>query len=322
LEAMVSSGMQNVRGTNYYRDYGYIPYDRGERSVPTTLAYSYDDWCISEVAKKLNNAHIYSQFITRAGFYANIFDKQTGFMRPKNSKGEWMASFNPDYIEICKNKQYNEENSWLSTWFVPHDPQGLINLFGTRDIYSQKLDSLFSTPSTFTVGEGAMIGQYSQANEASHHIAYLYNYSGKSWKTQMRVREIMELSYSDEVVPGLCGNEGTGQMSASYVMSAMGIYPVNPSNGVYVFGSPLLKEAKIKMPSGKIFTIKAKENSKEHIYIQAVTLNGKPYTKTYITHDVMNKGGELVFIMGKTPNYIYGAFPQDAPPSMSSSIIK
>ncbi|UKJ07039.1 GH92 family glycosyl hydrolase [Solitalea lacus] len=321
FEAMKKSAMQNVRGTDAYRQYKYLPQDKKDESVTITLEYSYDDWCIAQVAKKLGKEADYKLFMERASYYANLFDKSTGFMRAKNSDGQWIPNFDPYYSEHGSKAQYTEGNAWQHSWFVPHDPQGLINLFGGKKAFVNKLDSLFSVSSEMTGKNkspdvSGFIGQYAHGNEPSHHIAYLYNYAGEPWKAQKRVREILTTMYSNKP-DGLSGNEDCGQMSAWYVMSAMGIYPVNPASGYYVFGSPILNEAKINLQGGKSFVIKAENNSKENIYIQSVTLNGKPYAKTYITHNDIIKGGSLVFTMGKQPNTKFGSMATAAPPSMS-----
>lgn len=319
FEAMKKSSMQNIRGTDAYRQYKYLPQDKHGWSVTITLEYAYDDWCIAQVAKKLGKTEDYKTYMERAGYYANLFDKSTGFMRARTSDGKWIPNFDPYYSEHDERGQYIEGNAWQHSWFVPQDPQGLIKLFGSKAAFTAKLDSLFTVSSEMT-GENkspdvsGFIGQYAHGNEPSHHIAYLYNYAGQPWKSQQRVREILTTMYSNKP-DGLSGNEDCGQMSAWYAMSAMGIYPVNPASGVYVFGSPVLNSSKITVPGGKSFTIKTVNNSKENIYIQSVTLNGKPYTKTFITHKDLLKGGTLVFTMGKTPNKKFGTAATDVPPS-------
>ncbi|POY35021.1 alpha-mannosidase [Solitalea longa] len=320
-EAMKASSMQNIRGTDAYRQYKYLPQDKKDESVTITLEYAYDDWCIAQVAQKLGKTDDYNTYMSRAGYYANLFDKSTGFMRAKNSDGQWVPNFDPYFSEHGAKSQYTEGNAWQHSWFVPHDPQGLINLFGSKEAFVAKLDSLFTVSSEMTGANkspdvSGFIGQYAHGNEPSHHIAYLYNYAGQPWKSQARVREILRTMYTAKP-DGLSGNEDCGQMSAWYVLSSMGIYPVNPASGVYVFGSPILNSAKINLGNGRTFAINAVNNSKENIYIQSASLNGKPYNKTYITHSDMLKGGVLVFTMGKTPNKKFGTDEKAIPPAMS-----
>ena len=302
------------------RPAGYIPADKEPESVSKTLEYAYDDWCIAQVARSLGYKDDEALFSERAGYYKNIFDRTTGFMRGRNLDGSWCTPFNPRYSTL-RQPEYTEGNAWQYTWFAPHDVKGLIALMGGNEKFSDRLDSLFNQSSNLE-GTGApsdvsgLIGLYAHGNEPSHHIAYLYNYAGKPWKTQEIVRRILRELYGDGP-DGLCGNEDCGQMSAWYVLSALGIYPVNPAEGIYVIGSPALDAASIDVGGGKSFTMTAHEMSPRNIYVQSALLNGKPLGKTYIRHaDIMN-GGTLEFFMGPAPNRNWGSDAFAAPPSMT-----
>ena len=304
-EAMKASAMQDIRGTDLYREYGYIPYDKHGQSVTKTLEYAYDDWCIAQMAKALGKEEDYQAFMQRAQSYRPLFDASTGFMRAKYSNGEWKVPFDPYYSDHNFDvAEYTEGNAWQHSWFVPHDVAGLIELHGGEAPFIAKLDTLFSVDSKLTgdnvsVDISGLIGQYAHGNEPSHHIAYLYAYAGAHWKTQERVRHIMESLYTAEP-DGLCGNEDCGQMSAWYVFGAMGFYPVNPADGIYVIGCPLLEEAIIPLGEGKAFEMKVKNHGQP--YIQAVTLNGQPLEKPHFTHAELMAGAKLEFTMGAEPN--------------------
>lgn len=319
--AMEASAAQNVRGTDFYRTYGYIPADKDGWSVTKTLEYAYDDWCIAQVAKKLNKPQDYQKYMKRAASYKALFDKQTRFMRGKNANGSWVSPFDPFHSEHGFDGIYIEGTAWQHSWIVPHDVQGLINLFGSDASFIQHLDSTFNVTSKMTGPNvspdiSGLIGQYAHGNEPSHHIAYLYNYAGKPWKTQEKVRQIMTTMYSSKP-DGLAGNEDCGQMSAWYVFSAMGFYPVNPADGNYVLGSPLVTQARIEVGPNKYFEVEAKNNSTRNLYVQAVSLNGKALERSYITHQEVMQGGKLTFVMGDTPNQKWATAPAQSPPSMT-----
>ena len=311
-EAMLASAYQtNDRGTPDYIKYGYLPSDKGSFSVTLTVEYAYDDWCIAQVAKKLGKMDDYYKFMQRADSWKQLFDKQTGFMRAKNADGSWVTPFNPYYASTdWRTSNYEEGNAWQYTFFVPHDVRGLADAFGSTANFITKLDSLFTTTSSIA-GESAppdmsgLIGQYAHGNEPSHHIAYMYNFVGQPWKTQEHVREIIDTMYRDET-DGYAGNEDCGQMSAWAVWSMIGMFPANPANGEYVFGSPVFKDATVKLPGNKKMVIKTKNNSRQNKYIQSVLLNGKPYPKTYLAHADLMKGGVLEFTMGADPNKNWG----------------
>ncbi len=322
--AMKASGMQDIRDVDAYREHGFIPTNlgrnNGNKSVTNTLEYSYDDWCIAQVALTLGKIEDFHYFMDRANSYAELFDKKTGFMRGKNIDGSWRSPFDPFYVNHF-DSDYTEGNAWQYIWFAPHDPQGLINLFGSKEAFIAKLDTLFTVDSKL-IGEhvstdvSGLIGQYAHGNEPSHHIAYLYNYAGEPWKTQRMVRKILAEQYR-AAPDGLSGNEDCGQMSAWYVISAMGFYPVNPANGIYVIGSPLFKDMTVNVGGGKQFRIIAENNSDGNIYIQSAELNGKPLSQSYIHHSDVKAGGELSFVMGPEPNKDLWNSPKSFPPSMS-----
>ena len=322
LKAMVKSAMQDAEGLKELRKYEYIPADKVNESVSKGLEYAYDDWCIAEMAKMVGDKDVYNTFIKRAGYYKNYYDTSTGFMRGKLSNGKWKTPFDPLYSSH-RADEYTEGNAWQYSWFVPHDVAGLIRLHGSPEKFEIKLDSLFSIKEGLK-GDNAspdisgLIGQYAHGNEPSHHIAYLYNYIGKQWKTAEKIREILNTMYSAKP-DGLSGNEDCGQMSAWYVLSSIGIYPVNPADGNYVIGSPLFDKVVFNLENGKKFTVTAKNNSAQNIYIQSAALNGKPLTKSYISHSDIEKGGTLEFVMGSKPNKKWGSAPANIPPSMSST---
>lgn len=296
-------------GTYNYRKYGYIPYDKETRSVSTTLEYAYDDWCIAQMAKMLNHQADYDIFLQRSKAYLHLFDPQTGFMRAKNSEGEFLEPFEPLKPEHQK-ESYVEGNAWQWTFFVPHNPESLIELYGGADQFSNKLDQLFSTVdhdlarAASVPDMSGLIGQYAHGNEPSHHIPYLYNYAGKPWKTQEIVHRIIAALYKNSPA-GLPGNDDTGQLSAWYVFSSMGLYPVRHGNGEYALGAPLFDTIHfVHTLSGKPKTlfIKAINRSEKNIYVQSISWNGKNYHSSFINHyDIFSDDCSLIFTMGDTP---------------------
>ncbi|MCL4484405.1 MAG: GH92 family glycosyl hydrolase [Bacteroidetes bacterium] len=310
-------------GLNYYLKYGYIPYDLLNGSVSRTLEYAYNDWCVAQLAKALGKTADYELFMKRAANYKNVMDASTGFARPKNDDGKWLSPFDPTFIGNGKDRHYTEANAWQYTWFVPQDVQGLIDVEGGRTRFVEKLDSLFTISSVIkeTVSDATgLIGQYAQGNEPGHHTIYLYDYAGTPWKTQNMVRKVMDELYSDGPA-GLCGNEDMGQMSAWYVLSAMGFYPVAPGQNVWVIGSPEFSKITLHLDKSfnkaKEFVIEARNNSKENEYFWWRIANGKPLNKTWFDQGVIENGGILIFQMGPEPNKKWGSDPQDAPPSMT-----
>lgn len=299
-EAIKTSGMQDIRGVNFLKEYGYVPADLENESVTKNLEYAFDDWCIAQTAKKLGKNEDYEYFANRAMSYQQLFDTDTKFMRGKLADGTWKVPFDPKYSQHRVGADYTEGNAWQHSWFVPHDVPGLIELMGGDQAFIKHLDSLFNEDSNITGDHisadiSGLIGQYAHGNEPSHHIAYLYNYAGQPWKTQEMVREIMETMYDDQP-DGLSGNEDCGQMSAWYVFSALGFYPVNPASGVYDLGSPIFDRSTIKVGGGKTFVIEAK-NASTNKYVKRVTLNGVKLTENQIRHEQIMQGGKLVFEM-------------------------
>lgn len=323
-EAIVASALQEQHGVDIYHKYGYIPADLENKSVSKALEYAYDDWCVASIAGALRKNEDRQKFLSYSQGYKNHFDPSSGFMRGKKKNGEWVTPFDPFYSSHS-DSEYIEGNAWQYSWFVPHDVQGLIDLMGGKEPFVAKLDSLFSIKSEISGTDVSMdisglIGQYAHGNEPSHHVAYLYNYAGAAWKSQERLYQIMTEMYNN-TPDGLSGNEDCGQMSAWYLLSAMGIYPVNPADGNYVFGTPLFDQVTIALEDGKTFEIEAANLSDRNFYIQSIRLNGKPYTKTYLPHSAIIKGGKLIFEMGPKPNTEFGVDPKDYPPSASNAIL-
>jgi predicted alpha-1,2-mannosidase len=318
FEAMKASAMNDFRGVDFVKSQGYIPADSQNESVARAMEYAIDDWCIAAMATALGKTEDAEYFSKRAKYYENYFDPKTRFMRGKMADGNWRAPFSP--IASQHNADdYCEGNAWQYLWLVPQNPEGLIELLGGEEAFSTKLDSLFSISSEQIEGASSdisgLIGQYAHGNEPSHHTIYMYAFAGQQWKSAALVREICKTMYTDQN-DGLCGNEDCGQMSAWYVLSSMGMYPVNPAAGAYVFGSPVFDKAEIGLPEGKTFSIVAENNSTENIYIQSAELNGKPYTKSFITHKDILAGGTLKLVMGNQPNTAFGAAAEDRPKSM------
>jgi predicted alpha-1,2-mannosidase len=311
LEAMVASANSGKYGLDLYTAKGYVPADKEGESVSKTLEYAYDDWCIAEMARLIKNETIYDDFIRRGQYYKNIFDKSTGFFRGKRN-GRFIEPFDPTEVNFT----LTEANSWQYNFFVPQDVNTHIELLGGDQRYETKLDSLFNSKSELSGRQqsdiSGLIGQYAHGNEPSHHMAYLYNYVGKAWKTQKIVRKIMLELYTDKA-DGLAGNEDCGQMSAWYVLSAMGFYPVRPGSNKYILGSPLFDSVVIRLENGNKFKIIANNNSDQNIYIQSVTYNGKSWDKSYITQKMIMEGGTLSFQMGDTANKDWGKDYQNRP---------
>ncbi|MBU2178447.1 MAG: GH92 family glycosyl hydrolase, partial [Gammaproteobacteria bacterium] len=293
LQLAVKSAKQQAFGVESYQKLGFVPYAERKWNVALTLEYAYDDWAIARLAQQLGQHDIAAEFSERAQNYRQHFDANTGFMRAKDHNGKFREPFDPNayYPE-----DYAEANAWQYSFFVPHDVPGLIALYGGEAAFSQKLDQMFSTKQlTYPLPEwiSGYIGQYVHGNEPSHHVPYLYQYAGQPAKTQALVRRIMTELYSTRP-DGLAGNEDAGQMSAWYLFSALGFYPVDPVSGQYVLGSPLVQQAKLKLGNGNSLTIKALNQSPEHVYVSAVTLNGQPVTGFTLSHQQLMQGGELI----------------------------
>jgi predicted alpha-1,2-mannosidase len=291
-----------------YMKYGYYPFDLVNlESVSRTLESVYDDYCAAQFAKALGKMDDFEYFIARSNFYKNLFDPKTKLMRGKDSNGKWRTPFDRFALSHASTSggDYTEGNAWQYTWHVQHDVDGLIVLMGDKEYFTTKLDSLFKMEST-QIGKGfvsdvtGLIGQYAHGNEPSHHVAYLYALAGKPWRTQELVNQICNTKYIN-TVDGLCGNDDCGQMSAWYIFSSMGFYPVNPCGGEYVLGAPQLPKAIVKLPDGKLFKIETSNFSKENIYVQSIELNGEKYDKKVISHHEILNGGVLRFTMSSTP---------------------
>lgn len=311
LEACVATAnLDGYRGIGLYKKYGYVPYNVADKynsenwSLSKTLEYAYDDYCIARMADKLGDKQTADEFYKRSLNYKNVYNPQTSFMQPRDDKGDFIGNFSPDDYtpHIC------ESNGWQYFWSVQQDVAGLIDLVGGKERFVQKLDSMFTyNPSVDTelpIFSTGMIGQYAHGNEPSHHVIYLYNAVEQPWKTQKYVAKVMRELYKNTPA-GLCGNEDCGQMSAWYVFSAMGFYPVDPVNGKYEIGTPLFSKMKMHLPNGKTFVVSAPGTGKDNCYIQSVKLDGKPYDKSYITHEQIMQGSVFEFEMGDKPGNVW-----------------
>lgn len=301
LEACVNTARKRYfEGLGYYIDKGYVPEDKNGSSVSKTLEYAYDDWCIAQMAKKLNRKDIYEEFIARAENYKNVYDATVGFMRPRLSDGTFKKEFD---VLSTHQAGYIEGNSWNYSLYVPHQPTTLIKMMGGEKAFARHLDSLFTMElpdkyfaETEDISRDGIIGNYVHGNEPSHHVAYLFNYAGAPEKTQKNIRNILNKMYKP-TVDGLGGNDDCGQMSAWYIFSALGFYPIAPGSNEYVLGSPLVKNAKINLSNGKTFTIEVKNQSDKNVLVKKMSLNGKPLDGFILKHDDIINGGELVFYM-------------------------
>lgn len=316
LQAMKATATyEKQKGVPYVIEKGYIPADKIHEATSIAMEYAVDDWGIAAMARKMGKTGDAATYAKRAHYYKNYFDSSIHFIRPKLEDGSWRTPYDPAR-SIHTVGDFCEGNGWQYTFFAPQDPYGLIGLFGGDKPFVAKLDDFFTNNDS--MGEGAssditgLIGQYAHGNEPSHHVAYLYAYAGEQWKTAEKVRFIMDEFYTDRP-DGIIGNEDCGQMSAWYLLSSMGLYQVNPSDGVFVFGSPCFKKVEMKVRGGKTFTVEAPNNNKENIYIQKVYLNGKPYNKSYIIYDDIINGSTLKFVMGKKPNKNFGKAPANRP---------
>lgn len=316
LQAMKATATyEKQKGVPYVIEKGYIPADKIHEATSIAMEYAVDDWGIAAMARKMGKTGDAATYAKHAHYYKNYFDSSIHFIRPKLEDGSWRTPYDPAR-SIHTVGDFCEGNGWQYTFFAPQDPYGLIELFGGDKPFVAKLDNFFTNNDS--MGEGAssditgLIGQYAHGNEPSHHVAYLYAYAGEQWKTAEKVRFIMDEFYTDRP-DGIIGNEDCGQMSAWYLLSSMGLYQVNPSDGVFVFGSPCFKKVEMKVRGGKTFTVEAPNNNKENIYIQKVYLNGKPYNKSYIIYDDIINGSTLKFVMGKKPNKNFGKAPANRP---------
>ena len=304
--ALKTSQLRDERGLKELRQYGYIPFDKDttNETVARGLEYALADWSAAQVAKMLGKTDDYNYFLTRSRSYIHYFDKSVNFMRGVDSKGRFRTPFNP-FHSVHRFDDFTEGNAWQYTWLVPHDVHGLVSLFGNEKSFTKKLDSLFVVHGD--LGKDAspdisgLIGEYAHGNEPSHHIIYMYNYVGQPWKAARLLRRVYREMYQN-APDGLCGNEDVGQMSAWFVMSTCGLYQVEPAGGKFIIGSPLFRKATLNVGDGKTFTILAEGNSDRNIYVRHALLNGKPYTKSYISYDDIIRGGTLELVMGPKPS--------------------
>lgn len=300
LEACVSTAkVPYYDGLSWYMELGYVPEDKSSSSVSKTLEFAYNDWCIAQIAKKLGNAEVYEEFIKRSENWRNVYDKESGFMRPRLSDGSFLTEFDP--LDTHQ-KGFIEGNAWNYSLFVPHNPEGLFELMGGKDFMLSYLDSLFDFElpdryfeHTEDITREGIIGNYVHGNEPSHHVAFLYHFTDSPWKTQKRIKQIMHSMYLPKP-DGLCGNDDCGQMSAWYIFNALGFYPISPGSDRYYFGFPVVRKAEMQLPNGKKLLIETRNASAENPFIQSVSLNGKKLETPYITHKELLMGGKLEFV--------------------------
>lgn len=305
LEACVTTANRDdYRSIGFYKEKGYVACDQENWSMSKTMEYAYDDYCIARMAEAMGEKEIADEFYRRSQNYRNVFNPETSFMQPRDSKGNFIPNYDPEaYIEdIC------ESNGWQYYWSVAHDIDGLIELTGGEARFAERLDSMFTYETTdkskLPIFSTGMIGQYAHGNEPGHHVIYLYNRVKQPWKTQQYATQVMHTLYKN-TPDGICGNEDCGQMSSWYVFSAMGFYPVDPISGQYEIGSPIFPEVKMYLANGKTFVVRAENVSDENIYIQSVTVNGQPYNKSYITHEMIMQGDTILFVMGNKPGPVW-----------------
>lgn len=316
LQACVATAnIDDYRGIGLFKTKGYVPYDvvdpyNSENwSLSRTLEYAFDDYCIARMAEKMGKKELAAEFDRRAQNYRNVYNPVYGFMVPRDSNGNWQPAFSPDEYT----PHISESNGWQYLWSVQHDMDGLVSLMG-KDRFAAKLDSMMTyTPadtSKLPIFSTGMIGQYAHGNEPSHHVIYLFNKIDQPWKAAQYINKVLKEMYRNDPA-GLCGNEDMGQMSAWYVMSALGFYPVNPVSGKYEIGTPLFRQARIRLENGKTFTIKAPAVNADNIYVKSVTVDGKPWHESYLTHDQIMSGATVEFEMTSEPGHIwYGASPK------------
>lgn len=294
-EACKTTAMnRDYSGLAAYDKLGWVPCDKYGESVSKTLEYAYDDWCIAQMAKLLDKTDDYEYFTKRASGFTNLYDPSTGVMRPKDSQGKWREPFDPHHWTMGSKGDYTEATAWQYTWYVPQDVPGLIALMGGKDQFVQKLDSFFSFG-------GSKTGEYDHGNEPDQQAIYLYCYAGAPWKAASRLHQVMDSQYGNKP-NSLPGNDDCGQMSAWYVFTAMGFYPVCPASDYYVIGSPGVAKAVVRLSNGKTFTMTAKNLSSENIYVQSVRLNGKDWDNPFLPYDQLKNGGTLDFVMGGKPS--------------------
>jgi predicted alpha-1,2-mannosidase len=312
--------VDSTLGRGFYYDLGYVPADKIWESVSRTQEYAYDDWAMAVLAEAAGAHDDAAALRKRAQNYRNVISTEIGFARPRFADGSWWKDYDPIQLGHNPDKQrdYTEANGWQATFLNQHDVYGLIELFGGDQKFEAKLDALFTAPSTLPKNAppdiSGLVGQYAHGNEPNQHVAYLYAYAGAPWKTQAMVRRLCTEMYKNDP-DGIIGNDDCGQMSAWFVFSALGFYPVDPVSAVYVFGSPLFERAEVTVGAGKRLVVEAPGNRADTPYIAAVTWNGRPWTRSWIAHADLVKGGTLRFTMSATPNPAFGRAPADRPPS-------
>jgi predicted alpha-1,2-mannosidase len=306
LEACLkTSTVPYFDGLDSYMELGYVPEDKSNNSVSKTLEFAYDDWCIAQIAKRAGKQKIYDEYMKRSKGFEYLYDPDIGFMRPKYADGEWKKEFDPLNTH---GQGFIEGNAWTYSMFIPHDIKKMITLMGGEQEFVHRLDTLFTMElddkyieKTEDITRDGIIGNYVHGNEPGHHIPYLYNWTQSAWKTQERVRMILDTMYGSKE-DGLCGNDDAGQMSAWYIFSSLGFYPVCPGSDQYAIGSPNIKEGIINLENGKKFIIKTFNQGKNNVYVQKVELNGEKLKRNYLLHEDIIRGGEIIFHMSDLPN--------------------
>jgi predicted alpha-1,2-mannosidase len=313
----------DYRGLPLYRKLGYIPSDKENEAVSKTLEYAYDDWALAHLAEAVGAHADAQQLRQRSRNYQHVFDRKLSFVRPRASNGRWLEPFDPRGMGHAATwRDFTESNAWQATFLNQHDLYEYMKLFGSEHAFERKLDGLFNAdpalPADAPPDIAGMVGQYAHGNEPSHHVAYLYAYAGAHHKTQARVRMLLDTMYST-APDGFAGNEDCGQISAWYVLSALGLYAVDPVSANYVFGSPLLDHAEVDVGEGRVLTVESRNNGPDRPYIQSVSWNGRPWTRSWISHAELTAGGTLIFDMGAAPNEHFGAALADRPPSFGNA---
>ncbi|OQP62802.1 sugar hydrolase [Niastella vici] len=315
-EAVKNTSLRNEFGLDYVKSLEYIPNDKMQESVAKAMEYCISDGSIALMATKMGRKEDAALFVKRSLYYRHYFDSTTRFFRGKNAQGNWNQTFGPGRTSHPYIDDYCEGNAWQYTWLVPQDVKGLIQLLGGDAAFVNRLDSFFKLKIEFDPQSppdiSGMIGQYAHGNEPGHHTTYLYTYAGQQWKTAEKVRYILKEQYLDST-DGISGNEDCGQMSAWYIFSSLGFYPVYPASGTYVLGSPLFDKATLQLPNKKTFSLIVQQNSPKNIYIQRVIMNGKPWPNTYITHQQIMQGGNMTIVMGSKPNVAFGKLQENRP---------
>jgi predicted alpha-1,2-mannosidase len=300
-QACIDTVNQDHRSLRDYDAFGYVPYEKERESVSKTLEYAFDDWCVAVFAESLGKTNDAEKYYRRAQNYKNLFDRETGLMRPKHSDGTWLDDFDPYTHDAYGYRHFTEGNAWQYTWSVQHDPMGLIDLYGSNEAFLQQFDRLFDDEGDTSghddlVDVTGLIAQYAHGNEPSHHTVFLYNYTSKPYRTQELTKEVINSFYTDKP-DGLCGNDDCGQMSTWYVFAAMGFYPMDPVSGKYELTTPAFSRIEMNLENGKIFRIITDLDPNEYIYIDRVEFNGNPVVDSFITYDMIMNGGELKYYL-------------------------